>query len=735
MRRQARILLVLAPLCLLSCFSNNPYPSSEHQQKIFYDTFSEEPKRMDPARSYSSNEYEIICQIYEPLVQYHYLKRPYQLVPLTIEKIPVATFFDKDGQALPPDAPPDRVAKAVYDIRIKQGIRYQPHPCFAKNPDHSYRWHLGPEAVFPKIEHPDDLGASGTRELKAEDYVYQIKRLAHPQLQCPIFTVLDKNVVGFGAFYEELKARIAAIRAKRSEAGGVFYNQGADEKDNPIYIDLRTIDLKGVEVTGPYSFRITLKKKYPQFVYWLAMPFFSPVPWEADRFFEQGAASKQNLTLNRFPVGTGPFMLTVNQPNFRMVLARNPNFHEEAYPSEGAPGDREQGLLKDAGKKMPFLDKAVFVLEKEDVSSWNKFLQGYYDVSNIGSDVFDQAVTFSAQGAGLTDDLVQQGIVLRTSISPTTYYFAFNMLDNVVGGYDEKRKKLRQAISIAIDYEEYIQIFRNGRGGVAQGPIPPGIPGYQQGQAGINPFVYDWDPKAAAPRRKDIREARRLMAEAGYADGRDASGKQLVLFYDTTSGAAGDKAYLDWMRKQFKKIGVDLQIRSTDYNQFQEKVLKGNYQILSWGWHADYPDPENFLFLLHGPQGKVKSHGENAANYDSTAFNELFEQMENMSDSPERLVLIEKMLKICREDAPWIWGFHPKGYGLYHAWYKNAKPMTIGNNTLKFKRIDVSLRSQKRDAWNRPITWPLWVLFAGLVLGTVPAVRSVLKRERSVNDA
>ena len=82
----------------------------------------------------------------------------------------------------------------------------------------------------------------------------------------------------------------------------------------------------------------------------------------------------------------------------------------------------------------------------------------------------------------------------------------FNMLDPTVGGASERSRKLRQAIAIAVDYEEYISIFRNGRGVAAQGVIPPGIYGYAEGKDGINPYSYDWLNDKA--RRKKIDAAR-----------------------------------------------------------------------------------------------------------------------------------------------------------------------------------------------------------------------------------
>ena len=102
----------------------------------------------------------------------------------------------------------------------------------------------------------------------------------------------------------------------------------------------------------------------------------------------------------------------------------------------------------------------------------------------------------------------------------------------------------------------------------------------------------------------------------------------------------------------------------------------------------------------------MKSQGENAANYENPRFDALFRQVENMHDSPERMALIQEMITIAREDAPWIWGLHPVGYGLYHEWLHNTKPMHFGRNTLKYKRIDSQLREERRLAWNQPVTTP-----------------------------
>lgn len=690
---------------------NSPYPPEELRANVLFAAFSTRPKHLDPARSYSADEYRFIGQIYEPPLEYHYLKRPYTLMPATVDALPKAVFYDAHDRRLPDDAPPARVAYTIYELHVTPGIHYQPHPAFATDATGRPVYeHLAPEQLA-SIHSLSDFKQVGTRELTAADYVYEIKRLAHPELHSPIVGLMSDYIVGMKDYAQTLQKAFTANEAR-----------------GETFLDLDRYPLQGVQVVDRYTYRIRIRGVYPQFLYWLSMPFFAPLPREVDRFYSQPGLAERNISLDWYPVGTGPYMLTVNNPNRRMVLERNPNFHHETYPTEGEPGDREAGLLDDAGKALPFIDKVVYSLEKENIPYWNKFLQGYYDTSGISSDSFDQAVRVGSGGeATLTDDMKAKGIRLETAVAASTFYMGFNMVDPVVGGLDERARKLRQAVSIAVDQEEYISIFANGRGIPAQGPIPPGIFGYREGEAGMNPYMYNW--ANGAPQRKPIAEAKRLLAEAGYPNGVDVkSGAPLLLHLDITATGPDDKARLDWYMKQLQKLNIQLDIRNTDYNRFQDKMLKGDDQIFLWGWNADYPDPENFLFLLYGPNAKAKTQGENAANYDNPEFNRLFDQMKDMPNTPARQAVIDRMVEIARRDAPWIWGFHPKGFTLYHAWLKNAKPNLMANNSLKYQRLDPALRAEKQAEWNRPVLWPFAVLIAVLVLGALPAVAVYRRR-------
>src|ERR1035437_90664 len=718
-----RFLSALVCLLLLAACGkvwNNPYPASESGKNILYSSFSERPKHLDPAQAYTADEYDFIWQVYEPPLQYHYLKRPYTLIPATAAAIPKPRYFSSTGAELPASA--GDIAYSVYDIHIKPGMRYQPHPAFAKDAaGHSLYLDLNPGDLRDKFSLAD-FSKSGSRELVAADYVYQIKRLAHPRIHSPILGHMSDYIVGLKEYAALLEQEDRALQAGRPEG------------TPPAWASLAKHEIAGVEVVNRYTYRIKVRGKYPQFIYWLAMPFFAPVPPEADRFYAQAGMAEKNLSLDWYPVGTGPYMLTENNSNACMRLARNPNFRGEAYPSEGEPEDAALGLLAEAGNTAPFIDSIVFTREKEGIPYWSKFMQGYYDQSGISNDNFDNAVRISIEGeAALSPEMEGRGIRLKTSVATSVYYLSFNWLDPVVGGpgdaaEQERARKLRQAISIAVDNEEFISIFANGRGVPGQGPIPPGIFGFRGGDDSFNPVVYE--KTGGAWHRKSIAQAKQLIAEAGYANGRDAiTGAPLVLYLDTTGGGPGGKARLDWDRKQFQKIDVQLEFRTSGWNRFQEKIRKGNTQLFFLGWNADYPDPENFMFLLPGPQGAVKQGGENKANYSNPEFDRLFEQMKNMENGPERQRIIDRMVAVLRQDAPWVWGYHPKDYSLYHAWLSNVKPNQMARNGLKFYRLDLAQREGRRAEWNRPVVWPFLLLLALLVLGTLPALRTWRARE------
>lgn len=727
---------VVAMTVLSACgVPNDPNPpGSEATNTYFTATQESSPKYLDPTSSYSANETPFTYAVYEPLLSYHYLKRPYELQPRLAEEIPVPRYYDKDGHELAADAPGDQVAESVYDIRIRRGVLFAPHPAFARRPDGRYVYRdLKASDVADKFA-LTDFPETGTRELTADDFVYGIKRMATPRIKSSAFSVMNEYIVGMKDYAKRVRAFDAKLRAGLSPT----------QRDLP-YLDFRQIPFDGATAVDPYTLRIRVVGKYPQFKYWLAMTFFAPVPWEAEAFYAQPGMIQHNLTLNYWPAGTGPFMATEYIENRQHTLVRNPNYRGMPYPCEGEPGDREKGLLDDCGKKTPFLDKVVFRIEKERLPMKSKWRQGYLDEPDM--DHLEWGLEFSSEARDSEDtakEFADKGFKFPRAVEAVNWYIGFNWLDPIVGrgrtaADVERNRKLRQALEIAVDWDEFSDLFeQQGKAGPsATGPLPPVVFGFRTGQAGINPIAYDWkvDNGQGHAVRKPLAVAQKLMEEAGYPGGRDAkTGQPLVLNYDYQRVPTPElRAEIDWVIKQFGKLGVQLELRATDYNRFQDKMNQGSAQVFWWGWNGDYPDAENFLFLLYGPNSKALTHGqgENAANYQDDEYDKLYDRMRYMEDGPEKQATIDRMVDIVRRDSPWLWGYNPYSVGSYQPWTHNGKPTYMVRNTLEYRRIDPAMRARLVRQWNPPHFWPLWAIVALFLLGLWPAWRAFKARERT----
>ena len=274
--------------------------------------------------------------------------------------------------------------------------------------------------------------------------------------------------------------------------------------------------VEGLVVHGRYELEVVLREAYPQLLYWFAMPFTAPVPWEAIDYYD-GEGGRPFF--KEHPVASGPFQVARYEQHSRIVLERNPNWygalHPEwrapgaIYPSSGEPGDAERGLLAARVRRpaaaVPRSDR-VPASTRRTSPRFNKFLQGYYDASGIIQESFDRAV----QNGGLSPAMEARGMALAKSVEPAIFYIGFNMKDPVVGAPGGARaRKLRQAMSLAIDAVEFLRIFNNGRGVPAQSPIPPGIFGYDADYT--NPY------RTARPR------ARARAARRGRLSRRDRS--------------------------------------------------------------------------------------------------------------------------------------------------------------------------------------------------------------------
>ena len=728
-KMRGSIAWVLALVALAGC-NNSPHPLGAEKENTLYMAFAERsPRYLDPTASYTAPEGTFAYQIYEPPYGYHYLKRPYELNGRAASAVVKPYYLDAKGQRLPDDAAAEKIAQSVYDVPLRPGLRYAPHPAFAKDAQGNLLYHHLSRAELGDKRSPWDFAVRGTRELEAEDYVYALKRHASPRIEAPVFSLFSEHLLG-------LKDYGVLIRAESAKQ-----LKGLPEtlRDKP-FLDLRRWPLAGASAVDKHTLRIRIIGKYPQWQYWMATTFLAPVPWEVDEFYAQTGMNENSLSWNQWPVGTGPFMMTEYQQDRRHVMARNPNYRADTYPCEGTAGDKEAGRLADCGKTVPFVDKLVFNVAKERVPIKEMFKQGYLDLPEF--DRADWGVEFlvdKGDSDAVRAAYDERGYQFPFDVDITNWYLGFNMLDPVIGRGDTpeqqaRNRKLRQALSIAIDWEEgYGRIFRNKGGDAAHGLVPPGVFGSREGKpGGHNAMTHTVvDGKVV---RRSIDEARALLAEAGYPDGRDAkTGTPLLLNYDFQRVVTPElKAENDWLVKQFAKLGVQLDVRATDFNQFQEKILKGKHQIFWWGWFADYPDAENFLFLLYGPNSKTKHEGENVANYDNPDYDRLYRRLQTLDDGPEKQQVIDEMLAIARADSPWAWGYWSYSGLAFQPWLHNGKPGIVIRDAARYLRLDVAERTKKIAEWNHPVWWPLLLLLAGVVAIALATRRSYQAREAAV---
>lgn len=715
----------LTAVLLAACTEpvNAPRALSDYAGNTLFSSFSgRSPKTLDPQVSYSTDETIYTYGIYEPLYGYKYLKRPYTLMPLAAEKVVHPVYLDADKKELASDAEASQISYSVYTIPIRKGILFAPHPAFAKDKDGRPLCLTLDAKRASALSSPLELPERGTRELTAHDYVYGIKRIASPAVVSPAFGILSAYIVGFEKLSEDIRT---------------VWNKAREEGRGKERIDLTQFDCEGVKALDDHTLRIVIHGKYPQFDNWMAMAFFAPMPWEAEAFYANPGFAENNISLDTWPVGTGPFMLTVSRQNREHILERNPNYRGLVYPCEGSEEDRKNGYLEDCGKRTPFVDRIVMTMEKEAVPTTSKFLQGYYDSPQITRlDVGQGYIVAMGDDPDKEKLYKEKRLQFPTAVEANLWYIGFNWLDPVVGAGktpEEARRSrlLRQAISIALDWEEQIAIFEKGQGKPAHGPLPPGLFGYREdGSAAFNPVVYEKDGEGRVKRRS-IEDARRLMELAGYPGGRDAkTGRPLVLNFDWQGTSAGSKSFLDWTARQFAKLGIQLEIRATDYNRFQDKMARGAAQIYYWGWLADYPDAENFLTLLYGPNSKaVNGAGENASNYQNARFDALFESLRNLENGPEKARVIDEMIQIVQQDAPWSFGYFPTSAAALHHWVKNAKPTQMIRNNVQYIRIDAGERIAQIRAWNEPVLWPL-ALLAAAALALFWFVRRHLQKSR-----
>ena len=551
---------------------------------------SSKVKGMDPIYSndrYSSNE---VARVYEGLLEYHYLKRPYTLKPNLAAAMPTVS---EDG--------------LTYTFQIKKGVMF----------------------------HDDAAFTNGKgRELVAEDFVYSIKRLADPKLQGLGYWLLDGKVAGLDEW-----------RSKYAELPKADYSE----------------EVAGVKAIGKYTLQFKLKKSFPQFLYSLSMPFTFAVAKEV--------VEKYGKEFLNHPVGTGPFLLPRFQQSNKITYIKNPAFREKKYPCEGSADLKAQGYMADCGKTLPLVDKIIVNIIVESQPRWLNFQKGKVEYISVPKDNFDAAIP---DAKNLDPKFVEKGVRLSVTPSLDVTYTAFN--------HDKKlfnNVKLRQAMSLAYNVDESNKLFYNNTAMPAQSVVPPGIAGFIPNYK--NPF-------RGSGTAENVKGAKKLLAEAGFPNGEGLPEISYDCPSSTTSRQIGE-----FFKKQMAQIGIKINVVTNPWPELQKKITNRNVDLYGIAWGADYPDAENFLQLLYGPN---RSPGANGSGYNNPEFNKLFMSSSTMQDSPERTALYEKMYRIAAEEMPWIYGVHRQSYTVVNGWLKNYMSTDFEAGQGSYLRVDLDQKKK-----------------------------------------
>ena len=463
------------------------------------------------------------------------------------------------------------------------------------------------------------------RVVKAQDIANQIKRLAF----------LGTNSRGFWLFDGKIK--------------------GLNEWRNKVQTDLNLFfsePVEGLSTPDDQTLVIHLKYPYPQLLYAMAMNFTSPIPEEAVK------ATKNDFS--RESIGTGAYYITSYNSGLGVDLQKHEGYLTSTYPKEGSRLAQDKGFLKDAGAKLPFVNKVRLVVIKEAQTDWLNFLKKKIDMINLTKDHFHVALTPEGK---LKPEIIKDEIALQASPTLIYWWIAFNMKDPIVG----KNLNLRKAIAHAVNIEKYIELFTYNVAQKSNSIYPPGIPGYS--------------PVAELPYKYDIKLAKEFLKKAGYPEGKGLE----PLKFDIRGSDTLRRQMGEFLQQELRSIGVTIEIQINTFPAFLEKARKGKLQFWQGGWVLDYPDAENVLQLL---SSQNLPPGQNYFNYVNAEFDQNFKELREIEDSKRKFELMKKMENIVNADLPWIMQYYARSYVLSHKHLKNFMYSDIIYNNIKYLKIE-----------------------------------------------
>lgn len=462
----------------------------------------------------------------------------------------------------------------------------------------------------PDIRFSDDPAFKGQpRELTAADYVYSIKRFLDPRNRSQYAFLFEGKIEGLDQL---------AAEAKKT---------GRFDYDAPV---------AGLQALDRYTLRIRLNETDFNFSHVLAFPMAGAVAREVIEAYGDDT--------NAHPVGSGPYVLKQYVRSSKIVLEKNPHFREALWSADAGDDPASQKIMaRMQGKKLPQIDRVEISVMDEAQSRWLAFQRRE---SDIEYQLEELAPKFIAADGTLKAEYVNKGIRMDRSIDPEIIYLFFNTQERVgdeanpLGGFSKEKIALRRAIAMAYNVDDQIKIIRKGQAIRAQFPIPPGVAGH--------------DPKFRSGITYNPRLANALLDRFGYRRGADGyrqlpDGKPLILKYYSTPNER-DRQFDELMTRSLDVIGVRVEIRKNRFSELIKLADQCRLMMKHSSWIADYPDGDNFMQLLYGPN----SGQTNAACYSSAEYDKRYEKSRRMPDGPQRDQLYREMTRQMEVDTAWL---------------------------------------------------------------------------------
>lgn len=531
---------------------------------------------LDPAKAYSDDSLVLSTQVLEPLYQYHYLKRPYEIQPLVAEVLPVIT---EDGK--------------LVTVQIKKGIRFHSHPSLKTG-----------------------------RELTAHDFVVQFKRLSLESLKSPGRSLFLDLIEGFETYGKEV---------------------------NENWQLFPKVSLKGVQAVDDYTLKIKLKRPEPNLIYYLALNFVSPIPWEIVEYYKND--------LDEVLIGTGPYLFNGYDGSF-FEMKKFKDYRLDYYPSSGDRYANVQNLLNSSKERIPFIDEVRFYITSNENDRWNKFLNREIDLLNVPKTLLPRLYDENGE---LSEELKQNEIQLKHFPILANRWLAFNMRDPLVG----KNKNLRLAIASAVDYNKYIQVLSQNTNLRANSILVPGISGYLPAKD----FHFNYNPE----------KAREYLKLAGF----DNPATMPTIIYSTRGNQAINLLEADFIKQNLEAIGLKVKIEILTFSDFLKKGRAGELMFFTDNWLFDFPDGENIMQLL------VSSNfpGINKSGYSNPKIDLLYDKLKITPNGEQKDKIYHEMEDIVFNDVPWIPLMYESSFVLQYPEIKNFRKSSIIRNYVKYLKI------------------------------------------------